>query len=463
MHDNLKILAPLFDTLSEHFPDAATDAVLQVLSQELQSDFIFILRNWGDRLSDSQADAVLAIAKDPAIDHGRSFLLLSDLARHGKERLVRAHLDSVFRSGWNVPPDDTLHKLRNLAFNLCPASYIRQLLNALAADANWGRQWIECSFGGHDNFPLGALLTCEVSDIAELYIWLHDQYPPETCPEHEAAYTPGPLDEVHRLKSHLINHLTQCGKECSAAALQKIVDRFPSEVWLTSCLLDARSAEQANTAPVLPIAQIKDLCEKRSASRCLINSAQDLLEVTIASLEAYRTYLQGDTPAVGDLWNALDPICPRDEEYLSDHLKRYLDLRLTTNIVINREVQIRRKMFKNGAPGSRTDIWIQAADKGGGVLTICIEVKCNWNRSSKSALKDQLVGKYMSGGTAMAGVLLLGWFECNSWDGNDGRLAASTATWSDPAAALADLREQVHVEQRNGNNVCAVVLDCGLR
>ncbi|MFS8120002.1 MAG: hypothetical protein ACMG55_16160, partial [Microcoleus sp.] len=77
----------------------------------------------------------------------------------------------------------------------------------------------------------------------------------------------------------------------------------------------------------------------------------------------------GDTPAVGDLWNTLDPIRPRDEEYLSDHLKRYLDLRLTTDVVINREVQIRRKQFKDGASGSRTDIWIQAADKGGDVLT----------------------------------------------------------------------------------------------
>ena len=463
MYDNLELLAPLFDTLSEQFPDVATDALLQVLSQELQRDFISIILNWGDRLSDAQAEAVLAIAEDPATDPGRRFLLISDLARHGKESLVRAHLDSVFSGVWNMPPDSTLHKLRHLAFVLSPASYIRQLLDSLAADSDWGRQCIEASIEGHDNALLDALLTCDVSDIAKMYIWLHDQYPADTRPEHEEAYTPGPLDEIHMLKNHLINHLTQSGRNGSTAALQMIVDRFPSEAWLTNCLLDARTAEQANTVPELTIAQIKELSQQRSASRCLVNSAQDLLDVTMASLEAYRTYLQGDTPAVGDLWNSLDPIRPRDEEYLSDHLKRYLDLKLTTDVVINREVQIRRKQFKDGASGSRTDIWIQAADKGGDVLTLCIEVKCNWNASSKTALKEQLVGKYMSGGTATAGILLLGWFACDSWDGTDGRLVKSTATWANSAAALADLLGQADVEQKACNNVQAIVLDCGLR
>ncbi len=463
MHDNLELLSPLFDTLSEQFPDVATDAVLEVLSQELQRDFISIINNWGSRLSDGQAEAILAIAADSETDLGRRFLILSDLARHGKESLIRAHLDSTFISGWHVPPDSTMHKLRRLAFVLSPASYIRQLLDSLAADSDWGRQWIEASVKGHDNALLGALLACNVSDIAEMYIWLHDQYPAETCPEHEGAYTPGPLDEIHMFKNHIINHLTQSGKDGSAAALKTIVDRFPSEAWLTSCELDARTAEQANTSSVLPIAQIKELCEQRSALRCLVNSAQDLLDITMASLEAYRTYLQGDTPAVGDLWNIQEPIRPRDEEYLSDHLKRYLDLRLTTDVIINREVQIRRKQFKDGASGSRTDIWIQAADKVGDVLTLCIEVKCNWNESSKTALKDQLVGKYMSGGTATAGILLLGWFACDSWDGTDGRLVKSTATWADSAAALADLRGQADVEQKAGNNVQAIVLDCGIR
>ena len=462
-HDNLELLTPLLDTLSAQYPDVATDAVLEVLSQELQRDFISIIGNWGHRLSDAQAQAILRIAADSTTDHGRRFHILSDLARHGKEGLVRTHLDSIFSSGWNVPPDSTMHKLRRLAFVLSPASYIRQLLDSLAADSDWGRQWIEASVGGHDNALLDALLACDMSDIAEMCIWLHEQYPPNTRPEHSRAYSPGPLDEIHMLKDHTINYLTQGGKDGSTAALQLIADRFPSEAWLKSCVLDAGTAEQASTAPVLPMAQIKELCQRKNASRRLVNTDQDLLQVTMTSLEAYRTYLQGDNPAIADLWNIEGPTRPRNEEYLSDHLKRYLDLSLKTDVVINREVQIRRKLFKDGASGSRTDIWVQATDEAGSVLTICIEVKCNWNRSSKTALKDQLVDKYMSGGTATAGILLLGWFACISWDESDNRLADSTATWSDSAEALADLDDQVYALREDGNNIRAIVLDCELR
>lgn len=464
MDDNLELLSPLFDTLSEQFPEVATDAVLAVLSQELQGDCISIISNWGRRLSDGQAKAILAIAAEPKTDLDRSFAILSDLARHGKDSVVRAHLDSVFSSGWDVQRDSTMHRLLSLAFALSPASYIRQILDSLAADSVWGRQWIEVSVEGHDNAVLNSLLACDVCDIAEIYIWLNEQYPPETYPEHTGAYALGPLDEIHMIKNQLINHLTQSGKDGSAAAIQTIVDRFPIEAFLTSCVIDARTAEQANNSPVLPIAQIKELCKKRSASHYLVNSVEDLLEITMASLEAYQTYLQGDTPAVVDLWNNSKPtIRPKDEEHFSDHLKRFLEGRLTTDVIVNREVQIRRKQFKDGVSGSRTDIWIQATDKDGYVLTLCIEVKCNWNKSSTTALQDQLVGKYMSGGTATAGILLLGWFECVSWDETDGRLVDSRATWVDRAVALADLRGQADTEQKAGNNVQAFVLDCGLR
>jgi len=463
MHDNMDLLTPLFDTLSEKFPDVANDAVIEVLSQELQQDFISIIRNWGTRLSDAQARAILAVAEDPGTDHRRRFLLVDDLARHGKDGLVRGHLDSLFNGGWGVPPDPEFHKLRRLAFVLSPASYIRQLLDALSADPTWGRQWIESSIRTHDNAFHAALVSCEVSDIADMYIWLHGQYPEKTCPEHEMVYTPGPLDEIHMLKSNIINHLTQSGRDGATAALERILHCFPADTWLSNCILDARSAEQMNALPVLSVARIRELCEQRTASRYLVNSAHDLLNLIMTSLEGYRTYLQGDTPAVGDLWNTVDPIRPRDEEYLSDHLKRYLDLGLTTDVVINREVQIRRKLFKDGASGSRTDIWIQATDKNGSVLTLCIEVKCNWNGSAKTALKDQLIGKYMSGGTATAGIFLLGWFECGSWDNSDNRLGASTTTWPDADAALADLQDQADQEQKSGNDVRAIVLDCALR
>ena len=103
MSDNVELLAPLLDRLSKQFPDIATDAVLDVLSQELKGNFISIIHNWGTRLNDEQAAAILDMARDPAIDHERRFIIVNSLAQQGKEELVREYLDALFDKGWSVP------------------------------------------------------------------------------------------------------------------------------------------------------------------------------------------------------------------------------------------------------------------------------------------------------------------------------------------------------------------------
>ena len=266
MHDNMELLAPLFDTLSERFPDVGTDALLEVVSQELQREFTSIIRHWGSRLSDSQAEAILKMADDPSTDQRRRAVLVDELVRNDKERLVRTYLDTLFVGGWDVPSNSEYHKLRRLAFVLSPASYIRQLLDALSANTAWGRQWLEESLDTHDNAFLSSVASCDASDVADMYVWLHEQYPSETRPEHTRAYTPGPLDEIHMLKDQLINHLTQSGKVGSAAAIERIFRHFPADEWLRNCILDARRAEQSNSMVVLPIKRIKELCEGKEAS-----------------------------------------------------------------------------------------------------------------------------------------------------------------------------------------------------
>lgn len=174
MSDNVELLAPLLDRLSKQFPDIATDAVLDVLSQELKGNVISIIHNWGTRLNDEQAEAILDMADDPAIDHERRFIIVNSLAQQGKEELVREYLDALFDKGWSVPPDPKFHKLRKLAFVLSPASYNQQLLDALTSDSGWGQKWIEASVGGYDGDLLKAILSCESCDLGKMYIWLHE-------------------------------------------------------------------------------------------------------------------------------------------------------------------------------------------------------------------------------------------------------------------------------------------------
>lgn len=248
----------------------------------------------------------------------------------------------------------------------------------------------------------------------------------------------------------------------SASALEGIFLVFPLDRWLHDLILNAKRNEEAAKIPTISFAEIKVLREKNSKSQRLINSIDDLLNLLLSMLTEYELLLQGDTPGVVDLWNTQIPIRPKSEEDLSNHLSRFLKLAMGSGIVINREVQIRHKLFKGGKPGSRTDLWVQAIDKAQQVLTICIEVKCNWNSTAKSALQDQLVDKYMSGGTADAGVLVLGWYSCPKWDMTDNRQSLSTATWIDANSARSDIENQSIQIRKTGYNVTASVINCSM-
>ncbi len=460
--EHMECLTPLFDTLSTSFPEVAETALLNVLDQELNSGHISILRHWGERLTDKQAQSILQIAKSPDIASEKSFLIFSELARHGQENLVRTYLDTLFNRNRESPPDVSLNKHLALAFSLSPNSYIHQILETLQSNCEWGRQWIETALMSWESGFAKGLFACSLDIVADLYIWLHTEYPAKTYPEHEEPYSPGPLDKIHELKSRIINHLTSSGIRGSVVALKKILRQFPEDTWLSNCIIEAKATEQAKNIATLSIEDIKKLYDRKSASCRLINSGHDLHALILEKLEEYQMYLQGDIPAIGDLWDTTISPRPRDEGYLSDHLTRFLKLTLSSEIIINREVQIRHKLYREGEAGSRTDIWIQAIDENGQALTLCIEVKCNWNASARTALKDQLIDKYMSGRTATAGILLLGWYACPKWDNADNREKKSTAIWPDINVAKDELKKQIDRERKNGILVTAKVINCTL-
>ena len=300
---------------------------------------------------------------------------------------------------------------------------------------------------------------CSVEIVEKVYIWLNLEYPAIElleCQECHAKFA------IRRLKSELINNLVNCGEKDATQSLRNIFEQFPCDEWLRDCIVQSQIAEQEKNISIVVASDLKKLCELKGMSYFLVNNSGDLLSLILEKLDEYEQYLQGDNPAVGDLWNTRAPIQPQDEEYLSDHLARFLKLKFTAGIVINREVQISRKLFSGGKSGSRTDIWVQASDDDGRVLTLCIEVKGNWNDTAKTALKKQLVDKYMSGGTATAGVFLVGWYSCKDWATSDNRKAKSTRQWANSEIAKEELEKQACSEKEDGRFLAARVINCSL-
>ena len=198
-----------------------------------------------------------------------------------------------------------------------------------------------------------------------------------------------------------------------------------------------------------------------------IRTSKDLLDSVKFALKDYQQYLSQGSRAVHDLWDmkprkqsdTRDYIAPKREEMISDHIERYLKLRLP-GMIVGREVQISRKYNRRAvAPGARTDITIWD-DNGESPLKLIVEVKGNWNSSKTEAIDKQLIGNYLTLEPEAAGLYVLAWFESLDWDGRmDSRKSKHKSIWRTRKIAEGELKKQV--ERSSGNHVIdSLVLDC---
>jgi hypothetical protein len=260
------------------------------------------------------------------------------------------------------------------------------------------------------------------------------------------------LDRIYGFKGRLFTVLVESGKKGSAQVIEKLLAKNPEG--FMGHVATARSNEAAARLPTLSAQRIHELTEEK---KTVIASVHDLQRYVLALLNNYQVVLHGTPPAVGHLWNTNEPVSPKKEEDVSDHLVLYLKDKMAGAIFANREVQISRKLAEGGDAGARTDIWLDCETICQEKVSLCIEVKCSWNRSAKTAISDQLVGRYMTAGRADAGILLLAWFHCASWK------MGGASVWPSPSEAKDDLEQQAKVRSAEiGKPVDAFVLDCTL-
>jgi predicted NACHT family NTPase len=332
-------------------------------------------------------------------------------------------------------------------------------------DSSFGREVFERV--DYDYFH-GIQLNLTEAQLANLYIWLVRQYPyyedPDLSDPEDSVITPRKM--IVDLKRIVLNQLTEKGTHQACAEIERIIQELPDITQLKRILIEAQANMRRNTwQPPKPkeFLQLVFNQDKR-----LVQSAQHLLEVLIESLERLDLELQGETPAVRDLWDkAVDTNCfrPLDENAFSDYVKRFLDRDLRSRgIIVNREVELRRSY--GGNPGERTDIHVDAVLKrsNGEIydsITAIIEVKGCWYREIHTAMQTQLVQRYLADNACSYGLYLVGWFYCQQWDDKDSRRSQT------PRISLEEARKQFSEQAKelssSGNVVCAYVLNTALR
>jgi hypothetical protein len=224
-------------------------------------------------------------------------------------------------------------------------------------------------------------------------------------PEHFGISVPDRLYQVRRIRRIVMDLLAEHGQECFFGELAAQHDGAGREViaWYRR-QARAQAADLAYSG--LSGAQLLHLLSRADAR--LVRNASDLLDVIVFQLDD----LQRELTQLGHsrfLWDlTADGGTPKDEDTISDWIRRELRGMLTAPGVVDREVQVspRRKGM-----GTRIDLkaTMPTATHPSGSACVIAEAKLITHRAVLTALHDQLVQRYLIPAGLRHGIYLVYW------------------------------------------------------
>jgi len=291
--------------------------------------------------------------------------------------------------------------------------------------------------------------------VAELFVCLARMFPYNDDPIRQGVHRMGPVDQVRDLRDGLLRRLRDDGTWESLDAIQWISRQMPNLDWLHRTVQVATHNVLLKTWSPPSSSDFLKLARNQQAR--YVSGGAQLLDVLQESLERLQTKLHGELSPVRRLWDRVrrGKYRPTDEEDLSDFIATHLrDDLLPLAIVVNREVQIRR--------GQKTDVHVDAISPTPDshayrVVSAIIEVKGCWNRELKTAMKSQLVDRYMCGNNTNHGLYLVGSFSSSLWDSKDWR--ERRCAGSTQQSLRAELSRQAETLSTNGQQLRSFVLD----
>lgn len=297
--------------------------------------------------------------------------------------------------------------------------------------------------------------------LRRLLDWLYEHFPPQDDPGLHGGVVSSRY-QAGQVRDRLMHTLAARGTGEAVAAIDQLADRHPS-LAMSYLKAEAREAQLARwTAPeprhVIRLAQSND-------ARIVLSSAH-LQQAVMSALQRIERRLQDSSPpAAPELWNTRNKPTPKHEEELSDWLKGRLDddLRIGGR-VIGRELQIRANATGRGR-GESTDVTVFAPIgthvEEAATASVVIEVKGCWHPEITTAMKTQLVERYLTGTGTTHGIYVVFWFAADNWDPNDRRRSKCT---SDPQPLNDTLAQQARTLSDDTHCVVrSFVIDGSLR
>lgn len=297
--------------------------------------------------------------------------------------------------------------------------------------------------------------------VADVYLWLRETFPLESDPQFDGAHWVGPREEIGQWRDNLLHRLRDEGSAEAVDGVRAIAAALPTDRWLMRTLAAAEAALRRKQWSPTALSQLLQLAADRRT--VLVTDAATLAAAVAAAMEDVQTRLTGATPESHYLWDT-HARRPKSEDEISDYLANELSRVLTVRgAIVNREVQIRRN--RTSGIGERADLLVDAAPVGGpgtGRLSLPIEVKGAWNGDLLTAMRGQLVDRYMHDTAANDGIYVVAWLDLESWTDVTDRMRLVVKSL-DRQAVEAELAAQVSELAQEGVQVSVVHLDVAYR
>ncbi|NMC64332.1 MAG: hypothetical protein GYA55_14300, partial [SAR324 cluster bacterium] len=294
------------------------------------------------------------------------------------------------------------------------------LWDLMMKDNEFGRALV---FRAHDS-PLrgaGVLQDISESQLADLFIWLTNEFPPEEYKHPEGGGTVTPQISIGDWRDSVLRVLMDKGTAEACRQIDRVAVALPQFKWIKRyTLVEARRIATQKSWQPPELGQLFSLVENHDLR--LINSPDELMDSVLGSIDRFQQILHSQQqPRVVRLWNQdrrrkKQPVVswPKDELDLSDELASHLNDDLNDrDIFVGREMVVTRvnrldihiKVFGRDHLGRPTD-----------PSEVIIEVKGCWHPELDTAMETQLVGKYLSANGCHHGIYLVGWFNCDAWN-----------------------------------------------
>ena len=449
-------------------PTETISTLILIIDKENKEDSNFFDINKFDKCWDNNFNSVILekIKNDKSLKPNIIERLIKEIVKHEFQEIKEFAKSLIY---YPLPSEPEEYEITLLAARVlignADSSDWSLIWPIVQKDTEFGRKVFEAIANRHS---FGINLNITEAQLADLYIWMIQQYPPNEDPVDEGVHQITNREQVSDFRNSILTQLKERGTSQSCLEIQRIAKQLPELTWMNRVLVEAqiiRRRKEWNPPTPSEIFELISNTEKR-----FVQDGNELLNVLIETLKKLDIELQDQNPSVIDLWNELPwkkvrnlamsllnklqkekvidqsanincltpsqvhhtkikgtTYIPKDENSLSDYVARYLKNNLKNRgIILNREVEIRP--LQGGSKGERTDIQVDAIinktnEEVLKQITVIIEVKGCWNEKLNTSMKEQLVNRYLKDNTCQHGIYLVGWFDCEQWDKSDSNKA----------------------------------------